>query len=62
DPEDVSRLFEPFVSTKLDARGTGLGLAVAQGIMKEHDGTLLVRNLPGRAGAVFEMLLPVQSE
>lgn len=56
----ISRLFEPFVSTRLDAKGTGLGLAVAEGIVKEHGGKLLARNRSGGAsGAVFEILLPV---
>jgi len=58
DPEVLSRMFEPFVSTRLDSRGTGLGLAVADGIVREHGGVLLARNLPGRAGAVFEVILP----
>jgi len=58
DPEVLSRLFEPFVSTRLDSRGTGLGLAVADGIVREHGGVLLARNLPGRSGAVFEVVLP----
>lgn len=57
DPEVIQRLFEPFVSTRLDARGTGLGLAVAEGIVREHGGVMLARNeRPG--GAVFEVLLP----
>lgn len=58
----LSRLFEPFASTRLDSRGTGLGLAVAEGIVREHGGVLLARNLAGidqvPAGAEFEILLP----
>jgi C4-dicarboxylate-specific signal transduction histidine kinase len=61
-PAILSRLFEPFASTRLDSRGTGLGLAVAEGIVREHGGVLLARNIPGpdqsSAGAVFEILLP----
>ncbi len=57
-PDVLSTLFEPFVSTRLDARGTGLGLAVAEGIVREHGGVLLARNNPERTGAVFEILLP----
>lgn len=54
----LSRLFEPFASTKLDARGTGLGLAVSQGIMREHGGLLTARNRDaGERGAVFEVML-----
>lgn len=58
DPAVLSRVFEPFVSTRLDARGTGLGLAVAEGIVREHGGVLLARNRPGRSGAEFEIMLP----
>lgn len=59
DPSFLPRLFEPFATTRLDSRGTGLGLAVAEGIIKEHGGVLLARNRPGRTGAVFEIILPV---
>ena len=55
----IERLFEPFVSTRLDAKGTGLGLAVAEGIVREHGGKILARNRPEGGGAVFEILLPV---
>lgn len=67
DPDILSRIFDPFVTTRLDARGTGLGLAVAEGIVREHGGLLLARNLasaaPGRrfGGAVFEIMLPMDS-
>jgi len=62
DAEVLARLFEPFVSTRLDSRGTGLGLAVSQGIVNEHGGLLLARNRKDRSGAVFEVLLPVSRE
>lgn len=59
-------LFEPFASTRLDSRGTGLGLAVAEGIIREHDGILLARNRAASetaaadlSGAVFEIMLPI---
>lgn len=58
DASVLPRLFEPFVSTRLDARGTGLGLAVAEGIVREHGGVLLARNRAEQPGAVFEVLLP----
>jgi len=59
DASILPRLFEPFNSTRMDAKGTGLGLAVSEGIIKEHGGLLLARNRPdGTTGAVFEILLP----
>lgn len=61
DPDLISRLFEPFVSTRLDAHGTGLGLAVAEGIVREHGGLVLARNRVQGQGAVFEVMLPVRA-
>jgi signal transduction histidine kinase len=61
DPDLLSRLFEPFVSTRLDAHGTGLGLAVAEGIVREHGGLILARNREDGRGAVFEIMLPVHA-
>jgi len=58
DPDILPRLFEPFTSTRLDARGTGLGLAVAEGIVREHGGVVLARN-QSEGGALFEVMLPV---
>jgi signal transduction histidine kinase len=60
----IDRLFEPFVSTRLDAHGTGLGLAVANGIVREHGGILTATNRvgSGKRGAVFEVLLPCQRQ
>lgn len=66
-PELLASLFEPFVSSRLDAKGTGLGLAVADGIVREHGGVLIARNRAGGGGgdgggsgggAEFEVLLP----
>jgi signal transduction histidine kinase len=58
DPSVLPHLFEPFVSTRLDSRGTGLGLAVAEGIVREHGGVILARNRTDRPGAIFEVVLP----
>jgi two-component system C4-dicarboxylate transport sensor histidine kinase DctB len=63
-PDVLARLFEPFVTTRLDAKGTGLGLAVAEGIVREHGGVLAAKNrtdpdlVLGASGAQFEVLLP----
>jgi two-component system NtrC family sensor kinase len=54
-PEHLEKLFTPFFSTK--PRGTGLGLAVSYGIIKDHGGEIRVVNNPDR-GATFTVLLP----
>lgn len=61
DPDVLTRLFEPFASTRMDAHGTGLGLAVAEGIVRAHGGLILARNRVDRTGAVFEVMLPVKA-
>ena len=62
DPSLLPSLFEPFATTRLDAKGTGLGLAVADGIIREHHGVLLARTRTeggaGAGGARFEIILP----
>lgn len=58
DPAILPRLFEPFASTRLDDKGAGLGLAVSDGIVREHGGVLLARNRPDAPGAIFEAVLP----
>jgi len=57
-PTLFPKLFEPFATSRLDASGTGLGLAVAEGIIKEHNGVITARNNEG-PGATFEIVLPV---
>jgi two-component system NtrC family sensor kinase len=54
--EILSRIFDPFFTTK--TAGTGLGLAVAQGVIEQHGGTITVRNETGR-GAVFTLQWPL---
>ncbi len=59
-PEHMEKIFTPFFSTK--ARGTGLGLAVSYGIVKDHGGDIRVSNREGQ-GACFTVTLPLkQSE
>lgn len=56
DQEQQERLFSPFFSTKQN--GTGLGLAVSWGIVRNHGGTITVHSAPG-AGARFVVTLPL---
>jgi signal transduction histidine kinase len=57
-PEDVlPNIFEAFVTTRLDARGTGLGLTVAEGIAHQHGGSITAANRPG-GGARLVVRLP----
>jgi two-component system NtrC family sensor kinase len=54
--EHLDKLFTPFFSTK--PHGTGLGLAVSYGIVKDHGGDIRVASQPGQ-GAAFSVVLPV---
>ncbi len=56
-PEVLPEIFEAFVTTRLDARGTGLGLTVAEGIISQHGGTIAASNRPG-GGAALVVRLP----
>jgi PAS domain S-box-containing protein len=57
-PEALPRLFEPFYTTKAVGKGTGLGLAMVFGIVKQHQGWIEVESQIGR-GAAFHVYWPV---
>ncbi len=68
DPSMIDTLFEPFVSSRMDANGTGLGLAVAEGIVREHGGMVVPSNVRSNenggcssmgGGAKFDVHLPM---
>ena len=56
--EAIGRLFQPFMTTKVN--GTGLGLAVVQKIIVSHNGRIVAGNQPG-GGAQFRIRLPLPS-
>jgi signal transduction histidine kinase len=56
-PDVLPDIFDAFVTTRLDARGTGLGLTVAEGIVTQHGGTISAGNR-AEGGARLEVWLP----
>ncbi len=59
DPAVGDRIFEPFFTSRKSHGGTGLGLAVSQGIVRQAGGRIRHRSKPG-GGTVFEILLPIR--
>jgi CheY-like chemotaxis protein len=60
-PKVMERLFDPFFTTRRDAGGTGLGLAVSYGLVQEHKGMIGVQSRSG-IGSRFTVFLPIDQE
>ena len=60
-PEILSRLFEPFLTTKETGRGVGLGLAISRSILERHNGNIEVQSEVGQ-GTTFTVTLPWDAE
>jgi PAS domain S-box-containing protein len=58
--EHLSRIYDPFFTTKAIGHGTGLGLSITYGIVREHDGTLSCDSTVGQ-GTRFVLALPITS-
>jgi PAS domain S-box-containing protein len=61
DPQIADKIFDPYFTTKEVGRGSGMGLAVVHGIVKNHGGGVTVDSIPGE-GATFNVFFPLAEE
>jgi signal transduction histidine kinase len=57
-PDQLSRIYDPFFTTKAIGKGTGLGLSITYGIVQEHGGTINCESAIGQ-GTRFSLTLPL---
>ncbi len=60
-PENLSKIFTPFYTSKEATKGTGLGLSVSLGIAQSHNGAIEVESRPGE-GSTFSLVLPLEQQ
>ncbi len=58
-PEKITKIFEPFYTTKDVGKGTGLGLSISYGIIEKHQGTITVKSQPG-IETTFTIIIPIR--
>jgi PAS domain S-box-containing protein len=62
EPKDLSKVWEPFFTTKAEGKGTGLGLAICRRIVEEHHGTINIESVVGQGTTVRITLPALESE
>ncbi len=60
-PEIMDKIFDPFFTTREPGEGTGLGLSISYGIIKDHNGEIVVESRVGE-GSTFSVILPAAGE
>jgi signal transduction histidine kinase len=60
-PQDQSKIFEPFYTTKPVGQGTGLGLSICHSIIERHGGTIWFESKPGQ-GTTFKVKIPLRAQ
>ena len=61
DPAQISKIFDPYFTTKQSKSGTGLGLYITKKVVEDHNGSIKVESTPG-AGTVFTIRLPLSTK